>query len=198
MQRWFSGRRLPCLAAGSCAPGIPLPSVDVDYRAACRHAGGMLWRKGHRRITLVQPQDSFGGDMDGEAGLRESLHGLPGAHLKVLRHDGTTAHLRLLLDGAMRAPHPPTAYLVARPSYVLTVMMHLLHRGQRIPKDIAVISRDGAPFLQFTCPSTAHYATNPTVLARRVFMAVRQMAETGALPARAIRLMPTFVPGDTV
>ena len=198
MQRWFIGRRLPCLVAGSCAPGIALPSVDVDYRAACRHAGGVLWRKGHRRLALVQPQDAYGGDVDGEEGMRESLRDLPGAHFQVLRHDGTAIHLCTLLDDAMRAPSPPTAFLVARPTHVLTVMMHLLRRRLRIPQDVAVISRDDAPFLQSTSPSTARYATNPAVLARRVFMAVRQLAETGTLPAQAIRLMPKFLHGETV
>lgn len=198
MQRWFIDRKLPCLVAGSCAPGIALPSVDIDYRTTCRHAGGVLWRKGHRRLALVQLQDAYGGDVDGEEGLSESLHGLPGAHLQVLRHDGTKAHLCALLDEAMHAPNPPTAYLVARPMYVLTVMMHLLRHGKRIPQDIAVISRDDSTFLQFTSPTVARYATNPTGLARRVLIAVRQLAETGTLPTHAIRLMPTFVAGETV
>jgi DNA-binding LacI/PurR family transcriptional regulator len=198
MQRWFIRQRLPCLVAGSCAPAIALPSVDVDYRAACRHAGGVLWRKGHRRIALVLPQDAYGGDVISEEGLRESLRDLAGAHLQLLRHDGTATHLCALLDKAMRAPNPPTAYLVAHAMQVLAVMMHLLRRGKRIPQDMAVVSRDDDPFLQATSPVVARYAINPAQIARRISKAVRQLAETGALPAQAIRLMPTFIAGETV
>ena len=198
MQRWFLRHRLPCLVVGSCAPGIVLPSVDVDYRAACHHAGGVLWRAGHRRIAFVQPSDAQGGDVDGEEGLCESLQGMPEAQLQVLRHDGTSAHLCSLLDETMRSTKPPSAYLVARPMHVLTVMMHLMQHGKRIPQDVTVISRDDAYYLESANPVVARYATNPAGLARRVAMCARQLAETGALPANAVRLVPKFVPGETL
>ena len=198
MQRWFIRRQLPCLIVGSCAPDIALPSVDADHRAACRHAGGVLLRKRHRRIALVLPQGGYGGDSDSEQGLRESLEVTPEPRLRVLRHDGSTAHLCTLLDATMRAPSPPTAYIVARAMHVLTVMMHLMRRGKRIPQDVAVISRDDDPFLQSTSPDVTRYAINPAQLARRVSLAARQLAEIGTLPAHAIRLMPTLIAGETV
>ena len=87
MQHWFSRQALTCLILGSCAPGISLPSVDVDFHAACHHAGGLLCRKGHRRIALVLSKGIYGGDIASEEGLREALHGVPGARLQVLRLD---------------------------------------------------------------------------------------------------------------
>ncbi|HRH96840.1 MAG TPA: substrate-binding domain-containing protein [Prosthecobacter sp.] len=198
MQRWFIRHQLPCMVLGSCVPSIALPSLDVDYRAICRHAGGVLWRKGHRRLALVLSQIGYGGEVASEEGLRESLNDMTGAHLRVLRHDGTAAHLCALLDEAMRSPHPPTAFVVASTVQVLTVMMHLMRRGHRIPQDVAVISCSDDPFLQFTSPRIARYAINPTQFARRVAMASRQLAETGTLEPKAIRLMPKFLPGETV
>ncbi|MFK5922543.1 MAG: substrate-binding domain-containing protein [Verrucomicrobiota bacterium] len=198
LQAWFARHRLPCLVVGTCVAGIVLPSVDVDYRAACRHAGGVLWRAGHRRITLVQLADAQGGDLDGEKGWLESLQHLPEANVQVLRHDGTSDHLCALLDETMLSPDAPTAYLVARPKHVLTVMMHLQGRGKRIPGDVAIISRDDAYFLDATRPKLARYATDPSGLARRVAKCARQLAETGTLSASAVRLMPTFVSGETV
>ena len=118
--------------------------------------------------------------------------------MTVLHHDGSTSHLCSVLDDALRQPDPPTAILVARARHVLTVMMHLLRRGRRIPQDVAVISRDDDPFFQYTTPAVARYAIDQTHFARRLAMAARQLAETGTLPARAIRLMPQFVPGETV
>jgi len=199
MQRWFIRQQLPCVVAGSCAPTVALPSVDVDFRATCRHAGGVLLRKGHRRLALVLPQDAYGGDVMSEEGLREALASMHGvAQLRVLRHDGTAAHLCSLLDEALRSPKPPTAFLVARAPHVLAVMMHLLRRGKRIPQDVAVISRDNDPFLESTAPLVARYAINQAQFARRLSMAARQLAETGSLPAHAVRLMPKFLPGETV
>lgn len=199
MQRWFIRQQLPCVVAGSCAPAIALPSVDADFRATCRHAGGMLLRKGHRRLALVLPQDAYGGDLVSEDGLREALTSMAEAsRLRVLRHDGTTAHLCSLLDAVLCSADPPTAFLVARPPHALTVMMHLVRRSKRIPQDVAVISRDNDPFLESSTPLIARYAINPAQLARRLFVAVRQLAETGSLSTHAIRLMPNFLPGETV
>ncbi len=197
-QGWFIQRKLPCLVVGSCPAEIALPSIDADQRAICRHAGGLLLRKGHRSIAIVLPQNTQGGDLDSEHGMRESLEGHPDARLRVLTHNGTTAHLCALLDAAIRSPDPPTAFVVARVFHVLTVMMHLMRRGKRIPQDVAVISRDDDPFLQSTAPTVTHYTTDAAEFARRVSLAARQLAETGTLPLRAIRLMPSFVPGETL
>jgi DNA-binding LacI/PurR family transcriptional regulator len=198
MQRWFIRRRLRCMVVGSCSPDIALPSIDSDHRATCRHAGGELLRKGHRRIALVLPQNAQGGDLDSEEGAWAALECHPDASLRVLRHDGTAAHLCALLDAALHSPTPPTAFLVARALHVLTVMMHVLRRGKRIPQDVAVISRDDDPFLQSTTPTVTRYATDAAQIARRVSLAARQLAETGALPAHAIRLMPKLIAGETV
>ena len=198
MQRWFSEQKINCLILGSCAPGVHLPSIDSDYHASCHHAGGLLWRKGHRRIALVMAKGVYGGDMASEEGLREALKDLPDTHLQVIRHNTTTAHLCAQIDQCLRSAHPPTAYLVARAPFTLTVVMHLMRRGKRIPQDVAVISRDDDPLFQATSPSIARYASQPTQLANRIALTVRTLAESGVVVASQIRLMPTFVPGESV
>ena len=198
MQRWFSQQKINCLILGSCAPGIHLPSADVDYYASCRHAGGLLWRKGHRRIALVLARGMYGGDIASEEGLRDALKDLPDAHLQVIRHNTSTAHLCAQIDQCLRSPHPPTAYLVARAPHTLTVAMHLMRRGKRIPQDVTVISRDDDPLFQATSPSIARYTSPPAQLANRISLAVRNLAESGITSANQIRLMPTFVPGESV
>ena len=63
MQRWFARRGLPCLIAGSTFPGVALPHYDLDYRAICRHAAGVLLRLGHRRIGLLNRESRRAGEM---------------------------------------------------------------------------------------------------------------------------------------
>jgi DNA-binding LacI/PurR family transcriptional regulator len=198
MQRWFIEHKVPCLIIGSCKPGLPLPSIDVDHRAACRHAGNVLWRKGHRSLALALPSDAFDGDAASEQGLREALAGKPGTDLTVFRHDGSKAPLCAQLDHALAAACPPTAVIVARAIHALTVTMHLLRRGIEIPREIAVISRDDEPFLAAATPAMARYRIGLADYVRRVSLAARQLAETGALPLKAVRLVPTFVAGETV
>ncbi len=197
-QRWFIRQGIPCLVAGSCKKEIALASVGLDYRAACRHAGTMLMRAGRRHLALVLPPGAFDGDSDSEDGLREALRDHPQARLHVLRHNGTAPHLCRLLDETLRLPQPPSAFIVAHPVHVFTVMTHLMRRGRRIPADVAIISRDDHPYFASTSPAIAHYRADATRLARRISLAIPPLAETGALEPKAIRLMPEFIAGETV
>lgn len=198
MQQWCVRQGVPLLVIGSCGPGIALPSVDLDFRAACRHAGELLWRKGHRRFALVLPQDAYDGDVESEHGFQEALGHHPEAQLRVLRHDGSPAHICSLLDRTLRSASPPTGYLVVRAVHALTVAMHLLRRQVRLPEDAAVLCRDDESYLQHTSPALTRYTVNPEHYARKVAQAVREMAETGWLAPRPIRLMPHLIAGETV
>lgn len=198
VQSWFLRSELPCLVLGSSMAGVALPSVDVDYRAACRHAGMLLRRRGHRSIAFIRFAGDYGGDLESEAGLREALRGPAAPVLQVLRHNGTAQHVCSLLEQALRSPQPPTACLVAHPVHVLTVMMHLMRRGKRIPQDMAVVSRDDDAFLEHTIPLVARYTTSPASFARAVSKAARQLAEAGSLPPKAIRMMPELIQGDSL
>jgi len=198
LQRWLATQNLPFLLLGSSAPGIPLPSVDNDYRALCYHAGCTLWRKGHRRIALVLNRGEYGGDIASEEGLREALQAMPGTDLRVLRHSGNTSSLCAALDESLRSAHPPTAYIVARSAHVLTVMMHLMLRGRRIPRDVAILARDHDPILEATSPTVARYRTEPKRLASRIAQALQQLAQSGVMDQPHIRLTPEFVAGDSI
>ncbi len=200
MQRWFLKHQIPCLVAGSCASGIALPSIDLDYRATCRHAGGLLRAKGHRHIALCLPEGATGGEADSEAGLRESLElrADPALKFSLIRHDGSAANLCALLDGVLRSRQRPTAIVVARAVHVLTVMTHLQRRGIAIPGDISILSRDDEPFLEHLTPTVARYTVAPTLFATQLSRAARQLAERGSLPLRSTRLIPRFSPGETL
>lgn len=200
MQRWFLERHLPLLVIGSCRPGIDLASIDKDYRAVSRHAGDLLWRRGHRRLALVIPKETFDGDLDSEQGFRESLqsHAQAGAELKVLRHNGTLEHLCALLDKTLAEAKPPTAYFIIRPTDALTVTTHLLRRRLRVPGDVSVLARDDEHYLRHTSPEVSRYSLNSQQFARHVSLAACELAETGRLAPRALRFLPKLVPGGTL
>lgn len=197
MQKWFHKSAIPCLVLGTCPEEFPLPSIDADYRATCRHAGTLLLRKGHRRIAMVLPVSSTGGDLESEHGMREAVQTHPKADLLVLRHRNRT-HLCTLLDKALASTGRPTAFMVARAVHALTVTMHLMRRGMRLPKDAVVLSRDDESFLWHASPSLARYAVDAEKFARKAARAMRELAETGTLATRTIRMMPTFIPDETL
>lgn len=198
MQQWFVRQEIPCIVVGSCMKDVPLPSVDINYRALCRHAGALLRRKGHRSIAFVRPAGEFGGDMESEEGLREALAGSDDAKLHVIRHNGTPAHLCALLERIEKQPQPPTAFLVARALHALTLVTCLLQKGRRIPRDTAVISRDDDLFLSHAVPEVTRYASSPLLFARKLCHTIRQMTEGAGPPRDAIRLMPSLIAGESV
>lgn len=200
MQRWFQARGLSCLVAGSCVPGVKLPSVDVDYRAVCRHAAGWLLAHQRRRIALVLPDVGHIGDLESEQGFLEAFAGKDEMKISslVLRHDGTREGIVKVLEGVMRGPSKVDGFIVARSAHVVTVITYLQHRGIHLPKEVAVISRDSDPFLEFITPTVTRYASNPAQFAKRLAHAAVQLAKSGTFPAKAIRLMPQWVKGETV
>lgn len=197
MQRWFSDQGLPAVIAGSCAKDIALPSVDIDYRAACRHAATMLRQKGHRRIALLLPGSTHGGDVESEHGFQETLQA-DSATPTVLRHQESAADLSHCLDEALRAKPAPTAFLVARSIHTLTVITHLLRHGHRLPRDFAVVSRDDDAFLDHVVPRVTRYAADPAKFARRLSKLVLELAQTGRTSTKPVRLMPDLKRGETV
>ena len=54
------------------------------------------------------------------------------------------------------------------------------------------------PILQSISPTLTRYTMDAEQFARRLTLAARQLTESGILPAHAIRLMPEFLPGETV
>lgn len=196
-QRWFHSRNLPCLVAGSCAPGIPLPSVDIDYRAACRHAGGLLKRKGHERVLLCLPESSTGGEAASEAGFREGFREENPGNLAVLKHNGSPDHLRGQLDRIFATRKPPTGLVIARAVHILTVLTYFLERGVRPGRDLSLISRDDESFLEHVSPRISRYSVDATVFQRKLVQSALRLAENRTSRPLPIRLIPVYLPGET-
>lgn len=195
MQSWFMHEGLPAVVAGTCTEQVTLPSVDIDYRAACRHAVTMLRRKGRRRIALLIPDASHGGDLESELGYLEAL----GAESQalILRHGESPGVLVQHLDKLLAQKPVPDAFLVARSMHVLTVITHLLRLRHRLPHDFAVVSRDDDAFLSHVVPQVTRYAADPSKFARRLFKLVIGLMENGSASSRAARLMPELRAGET-
>lgn len=192
VQEWFAAHSIPSLVLGSCHPDVRLPSLDVDYRAVCRHAAGVLRRHGHRRLAFLVPDSDIAGDLAGEEGFRA---GAAGAEVTVVRHNGNRAHLAARLDHLFAAPRPPTALLVAKPAHTVSVLMHLLHQGIQIPGTVSLIARDHDPLYEH---ELAHYAFGDESFARRLSRLMLQLVGRGQLPAEPSLIFPRYVAGQTV
>ncbi|MDB6118973.1 MAG: alanine racemase [Verrucomicrobiaceae bacterium] len=200
IKRWFAEHGVPCVVVGSHVPGIDLPTVDRDYRAVCRHAVGLLAGRGHRRLALLILKPQFGGDAESEAGF---LEGLAARHTRevtgeVGHHDGTSSSVCRVIDGMLRRSPSPDAMLIARSSFALTALTHLLKLGIRIPEDMALLCRDDDAFLDSTVPRMARYVVSPSTFARNVFKTVMSLVKGGQVRRGNVRVMPVFVARESL
>jgi DNA-binding LacI/PurR family transcriptional regulator len=195
-QRWFHKQGLPCVVAGSCHEGIPLPNVDLDYNAICRHAAGMMFRLGHRRIAFLNRQSQQAGDLEGEEGFLKGAASV-GATAVIARHDGT-------VDGAYQQLtrlfkwNPPTALLVNNPAFYLTTVSFLASRGLQVGRDVSLISHDNDDFLSYLRPTPARYSFNPYVYARRLMSVILLQISGQNGKSLAQRIAPDFQPGESL
>jgi len=195
MQKWFQERQVPCVMAGSPFAGVSLPSVDIDYRAACRHAGGVLRQRGHARVCLLLPEGMHGGDADSIAGLSEHFSA---DALTVLYHDGSRRSIVARVDQALALQPVARAFVVARSAPVLTVVTRLLQRGLRLPDDAAVISRDDDAYLDFLTPVVTRYRASPATFGRYLSEICLRKIRGSRIPVHARKLLPRFVAGETI
>ena len=199
-QRWFERKSVPCVVAGSVYAGLSLPFRDLDHRAMCRHAAGLMLGLGHRKLAMLIQKSRRAGDLESEAGFIEGVRSSPHADAEVVvaYHEATVASICNSLRRLMEQRPAPTALLVANAYHYLTAVGCLAQMNWRVPQDVSVVSRDEDPFLSFLVPTPARYVVSPHLMAKTLLRPVLELLEGGVITHRAIRIMPEFIRGATL
>jgi len=199
MQRWFARRGAPCLVAGSTYPDVILPHYDLDYRAICRHAAGVLLRLGHRRLALLNRESRRAGDVDSERGFLEGVRRSPHADATadIAYHRDDVESVARALRSLLERKSPPTALVVSNFYAYLSTASLLAQRGLRVPQDISLISRDDDPFLASLVPEPARYRVDPHSFAKKIVGALLQMLNRSPALRSPAPLLPKFTAGGS-
>jgi DNA-binding LacI/PurR family transcriptional regulator len=198
-QCWFSEHGIRCVVAGSVHAGLDLPACDIDHRAMCRHAVGVLASLGHRKLALVISKSDLAGDLESEAGFQKGVQQyLSPDEGFCCRHDDTVEGVLHALQQLMARPSPPTGILVANAYHYLTVASGLVQLGLRVPGDVSVISRDDDRFLAYAVPQPTRYTIAPHAIAKSLLGMVLEEAQGGVAPRKEVRLMPELIRGKSI
>lgn len=200
VQKWFEKQKVPCVVAGTIYSGISLPYCDLDHRAICRHAAGLLLSRGHRQMALVIQKSRRAGDLESEAGFTEGIRQSAHRDTEVMigYHDATAGGIVATVKRLMQRRPTPTALLVNNPFHYLTVVGSLARLGLRVPEDVSVVSRDGEPYFPYLIPAPTHYMIDPRHFARSLLVPVLQLLQGGVITKRVLHIMPEFRPGQSV
>lgn len=198
VQAWFEEKKIPSLVRGHPQPGVTLPSIDEDWRAAAFHAGGLLKRNGHTSIGLMMPDVPLAGLRATEQGLFEAITdtGAGTVHRLVDRRE--PGSLTKLLKRAFKLKDPPTALVTTRSRQVLTTLTWLAERRLKIPDDLSVVALCYDGWFDHIIPSVTHYHLESRALARSVVRKILQITAGTSSGATGTFLIPEHVPGHSV
>lgn len=198
--QWCTEQNIRAVVAGTVDEGLGLPSVDIHYRALCRHAVGRMVHFGHTHVVLILHRRQWGADARSIDGFLEGvkLYGQGSVSATVEYHNGTPEGLCALADRLLARQPRPTAWMIAVAPHFLTVMMHLQRRGVRIPGEISLISQDAEPWQHFASPEPTRYVINTSALAKNVVRFILSGVTGKPLPATARRLLPELINGQTL
>jgi LacI family transcriptional regulator len=200
VQRWFTRNRVPSIVAGSIYADVDLPFRDLDHRATCRHAAGVLLGLGHRRLVMLSQKSPRAGDLESEAGFNEAVQQSrhEDASAVVIHHDGTIAGISRAIERVRKLEPAATGLLVMQPHFYLAAAGRLAQLGVQVPQQMSMISRDDDPFLAFVLPSPARYVVSPHVMAKTLLRPVLELLGGNPVNQRAARIMPEFSRGDSI
>lgn len=197
--QWFGQSGLPVVVMGSAPARLRIRSVDVDYRAAARHAVSQLLRLGHRadRIAYLMPTEKLLGHAEAVAGMREaaikSTHGV-----RIVPTADRPEALCDQIDRLWREPERPTALILHRPMQALTLLGHLARRGHRAPEDISLVVLDDNPMLAHLVPHPARYHKDTGQFATHLRKAIEHAIAHSSKGARSTRIVPELIDGETL
>ena len=196
VQRWFENNRVPSLVRGTPHEDVTLPFLDVDWQATARHAAGLLWRLGHRRVAILTPPDRLRGveaAVRGAAEIRE-----PGFQVIELAENGTAGGIERIFNRALGLKDPPTAFIALRPRQVASLLGCAAKAGLRVPDHVSLVSLAREQFLEFLVPEVTGYRSDPAVVARQVVRRLEQMVSGNVSPGGNPWLVTEVVKGGSV
>ncbi|MEN8785305.1 MAG: substrate-binding domain-containing protein [Akkermansiaceae bacterium] len=199
VQRWFDQESIPSLIRGYPQPGVEIPFIDEDWKAAAFHAGTLLKRNGHQRIGLLMPDTNLAGLKATEEGLREAHPDTDEiSPIIPMIEKGTTQSLSAVLARSLRLKHPPTAIVATRSRHALSTFTWMAQQGLSIPKDLSLITLASEPWYEHIFPKPSHYASDPRKLARDILRNILPIVNNKNSRSANKLLIPDYISGETV
>lgn len=196
VQRWFEASGLPSVVFGSVFPGVSLPGVDVDFRAAAHHAAGICLARGCKKITLLVHRTALAGDTRTVDAITEELARRGAPPPRIMRYDFNRMRLIDGLDREIAAkPDACDALIIASHHHLLTALSHLLRRGVRIPEDLSLVYLSNDPSVERLSPLPFRYDPGPGLI-RRLVLAIKSLAEGGT--PKSCLLIPRHLEGESL
>ena len=203
MQRWMTQHGLPVIVSG-LHPGVELPSMNLDYHGAGRHAAGVILARGHRRAAVLASNRGLPalhvGASELARGFCDAYAASSRAHLEpiVAVHSGETHDVCRILNRLLDLPDRPTALIIGDSATFLIAITHLAQRQVRIPQEMSLIVVEDEPYFSRILPPPAHYEWPVDSFMSHWLRIFRKFRDGSLSPDTCIRVVPRFIVGGTL
>ncbi|MDG9716741.1 LacI family DNA-binding transcriptional regulator [Streptomyces sp. DH24] len=174
-------------------PGVDVPVVRSDGRAAVRDLVAHLHGLGHRRLAIIAGPAATTTGRERVEAFREALgaYGLDLPAGYVGQGDFQTESGRRVTEGFLALPEPPEVVFAADNLMALGALDAIRARGMRVPDDIGLAAFDDIPWFVHTDPPVTAISQPTGELGRAAVRALVDRVEGRAgasvtLPARLV------------
>jgi LacI family transcriptional regulator len=160
-------------------PGIEVPVVHADGRAAIHDLVSHLYALGHRKLAIIGGPSATTTGNERVRAFREAMgaHGLPLPEPYVGQGDFQTESGRRATGAFLKLPEPPEAVFATDNLMALGAMDELRARGVRVGRDIALAAFDDIPWFPHTDPPVTAIAQPTKELGRCAVAALTALVE---------------------
>lgn len=200
VQEWFLQRGLPCLVVGTGCGSIPC--VDINHKAATRHAVTVMEQAGHSagQVVFLRQDSDLAGLQQMEEGFLE-MAGPNGSQQVVRYREGTEGNLvRRLERLPWKRAEGIGGVITSSSRCAMTVASWIPGgTGLRFGRDLSLICVADNPWLSHLHPSVAHYSLRIGRYTGPLLRMVNRMLDREDSGRNRQRLvMPEFVAGRSV
>ncbi len=178
---------------GICS--IIFPSRALGYLAA-RH----LLERGHRRLALVEPDDSVQADaflqrLEGmQAAIAEETD-KPDVTLDILPLHLSASSAHSLVETSLMGADRPTGIYAFSDEYAVVLLGALARLGIRVPQEVALIGTDNLPLSTFVWPSLTTMGFDALDMGKRTVDMLHILHQGLPLPEELTQpLVPQLIP----
>ncbi|MEV6400167.1 LacI family DNA-binding transcriptional regulator [Streptomyces sp. NPDC051907] len=174
-------------------PGVDVPVVRADGRAAVRDLVAHLYALGHRRLAIIAGPAATTTGSERVAAFREALreHGLALPEAYTGQGDFQADSGRRATERFLALPEPPEAVFAADNLMALGALDAIRAAGLRIPHDIALAAFDDIRWFAHTDPPITAISQPTGELGRAAVRALTdriegRLPQSVTLPARLV------------
>lgn len=188
-----AARVTPMVFVDRWIPGVDVPVVRADGRAAVRDLVSHLYALGHRRLAIIAGPAATTTGRERVDAFREALAeyglGLPDAYIG--QGDFQADSGRRVTEGFLDLPEPPEAVFAADNLMALGALDAVRARGLRVPDDLALAAFDDIPWFVHTDPPVTAIAQPTGELGRAAVRALVDRIE--GRPPQSVTLAARLV-----